>query len=175
MNSLERLKKWLWNRSLKQKLTNQSPLDIPKLNPAKKIGILFDATSESDRNTIKSFSDKLRSRGCNVTLLGYINKRLKHNLFDFLMYHKGLINWYGEPKSPDIVRFINNDIDILINLDTDDQAHMHFISALCRAKFKVGMSHQNGIPYQLILDSKYRENLKDVILELEIQLRKLSI
>jgi hypothetical protein len=175
MNSLERFKKWLLNRSLRQKLGSQPPVDIPKLNPARKVGILFDATSEADRNTIKSFSDKLRSRGCNVTLLGYINKKLKHNLFDFLMYHKGLINWYGEPKAQDIDRFVNNDIDILINFDTEDQMHMHFISAICRAKFKVGMSHQQEIPYQLILDSNYRDELKDVILELEIQLRKLSI
>ena len=157
MNSFESLKNWLWVRSLKSRQDDQSPIVIPTINPSKKVGILFDATRETNRKSINNFCNKLRGRGCNVTLLGYINKNLKHNLFDFLIYHKGMINWYGIPGSSDIDRFISNDI------------------ALCRAKFKVSMAHKNGIPYHLILESKFQDDLNDVILELEIQLRKISI
>lgn len=175
MNSFESLKNWLWVRSLKSRQDDQSPIVIPTINPSKKVGILFDATRETNRKSINNFCNKLRGRGCNVTLLGYINKNLKHNLFDFLIYHKGMINWYGIPGSSDIDRFISNDIDILINFDTEDRKHLHYISALCRAKFKVSMAHKNGIPYHLILESKFQDDLNDVILELEIQLRKISI
>ena len=175
MSSLQRFKNWLLSRNLKKKLASQSPKDIPELNPSRKIGILFDATRESDRQAIKEYTRKLRDRGCVVTLLGFINKRLNHNLFDFLMYHKGLINWYGMPKSSDIDRFVDSDLDILFNLDPDDKRHMHIISAMSRAKFKVSMAHRNGIPYNLILDSKYKSEIRDVILELEIHLRKLSV
>jgi len=166
---------WLWNRSLEQRLSKQSSKQIPELNPCQKVGILFDATQEINRSIVKNYKRKLKQQGCEVYLLGFIDKKLKHNLFEFLMYHKGMVNWYEKPEAKDVEDFLNRKMDILFNLDMNNHLHMHYIAGAADAAFKVSLDHSFNKPYQLIMDIDHKDQLKNVISELETHLKKLSI
>lgn len=110
---------------------------------AQKIGIVYDATEESNRNLIKEYVRKVRSgMQKEVIALGYVDKKeLDHNFMAKLgldFFCNKNLNAYMLPKSTSVTNFIGEDFDILINFTTVTNFPIQYITAVSKAKFKIG-------------------------------------
>lgn len=113
---------------------------------AKKIGILYDSTSEKHYEVVKLLVKDIRNQHKDVMALGYYDKReLPDNRFAKLgldFFTKKSLNWYLKPHHHIISNFINTDFDILINLNIEKSFPLKYISAHAKAKFKIGRYHR---------------------------------
>ena len=131
-------------RRLRAKLKLQSAnRQAVSMEDAKRIGILFNATSGDDRHEIENFADLLRSNDKKVLVLGFIDGKFTHDIHNYLVFTKKNLNWYLEPSGDNVQRFEEEPFDILINAYTDECVPLEYISALSSAKFRVGIYHED--------------------------------
>lgn len=58
-----------------------------------------------------------------------------------ILTHKDL-NWYGLPKPGPVDDFINTEFDILLNIALNQSLQFDYVTALSRARFKIGSSKE---------------------------------
>src|ERR1700757_840456 len=91
-----------------------------KLNDAKTIGILFDATDNNTFETIKKFIEKLKTYTKNVHAIGYVNEKITPNYSyiktDIDLFNKKELTSFYKPQSPYIKTFIEEEKDLLIDI-----------------------------------------------------------
>ncbi len=170
------LKEKLYKRGLQKILDNQkneSKKEI-KLNPAKNILILFDGTEISNRQIILDFSGKLKDSGKNVKLLSFIDSKGELMDFGMAVYNNSSVNWYGIPKKHILELLENSKFDILLNLNSTDKNHLHILACKANADFKVSLPTQYSHNFTLILNTKEKKNLKNILNEIMTYLYKFS-
>src|SRR6201993_598800 len=108
-----------------------------KLNDAKTIGILFDATSNDTFETVKKFIEKLKAYTKNVHAIGYIDEKITPNYSyiktDIDLFNKKELKKLYQPQSPYIKTFMDDEKDILIDANIHDKLPLKFIVASSRA------------------------------------------
>lgn len=113
------------------------------LEPARSIGIIFNARDERTFKQIREFTDKLRGGGLrSVRALGFVPKgevaSFLQSSQDFDFFTREDFNWYYKPQGRKVVGFVSEEFDILIDLRINKFIPLLFIVGLSRAKFKVG-------------------------------------
>jgi hypothetical protein len=120
---------------------------LVNLHHAVNIGILYNVTSQTTFQIVKTLVKDLTTRQRQVMALGFVNRKSIPNycIAANSGYHFNLrdLNWYGAPKNDYIHEFINKEFDILIDLSLDDVFVFNYISGLSRSKFKVGRHNDN--------------------------------
>ena len=118
---------------------------------AKRIGILYDSTSEKHYEVVKLFVKTIRAQQKDVLALGYYDKKelpeTRYAKLGLDFFTRKSLNWYLKPHHPVINNFINSDFDILINLNIEKSFPLKYISAHAKAKFKIGRYHKLNTPY----------------------------
>ena len=118
---------------------------------AKKIGILYDSTSERNYEIVKKFVKDIRAQQKDVLALGYYNKKelppMRFSKLGLDFFTKKSLNWHLKPHSTVINNFINADFDILINLNIEKNFPLKYISARSKAKFKIGKYDKKNTPF----------------------------
>ncbi len=131
---------------------------------AKTIGILFSAAHQESYTIAKNFMSSLHKQNVDVTGLAYVKTK---EALTFFPYHEGIsffaltdTNWYRSPLHPKVLEFINQPIDILIDLASDESLHLKYIVGLSRARFKVGKGNdkQKNL-YDFMLDVKPEKSM----------------
>jgi hypothetical protein len=135
---------------------------------AKKIGILYDATSDKNYEIVKQFVKEIRAQQKDVLALGYVDKNELPNMrfaklgLDF--FTRKAVNWKMKPQHASVSNFINHDFDILINLHTEKCFPLKYISAMTKARFKIGKYDQKNFPFcDMMIEAKENIGLKDFI------------
>lgn len=112
------------------------------LSYAKSVGIIFNATSNKSFDLVKDLVKILTEKGIKCNTIGYINSK---KIGEHYLYRKGFafitnkqLNWYYKPTDEQADEFINTEFDILINLSISDDFPVQYLTALSKAKFKVG-------------------------------------
>jgi hypothetical protein len=130
---------YLFQQELKK--TGRTAVIIP-FTQAKTIGIIYNATSDNDYEIIKNYVRDIRSKSKEVLALGYIDsKRLPENRMMKLgldFFTRKALNWKMKPGSSIVNNFISKDFDILICLNPENNLPLKYLSALTKAKFKIG-------------------------------------
>lgn len=130
------------------------------MDEAKRIGILFDATSGDDRQEIENFADLLRSHDKKVLVLGFIDSNYTHDIHNYLVFTKKNLNWYLEPSGDQVNRFLDEPLDILINAYSRECLPLEYISALSHAKCRVGIYHEEKTySYDLMINMNREADL----------------
>ena len=139
MNLLKKSKILAHQIFLKKKLRNFHPeRKFLNIDDAKEIGVLFDATEESQREIVNRFVKKLKKENKAVELLGFIRQPKMAVNIDFPFFTKKNLNWFYRPEGENISYFIRKPFDILINAHTHNNSSLEYIAALSHAKFRVG-------------------------------------
>jgi hypothetical protein len=171
------LQEKLYKRSLKKILSDKS-LNSNKeirINPSKKILILFDGTENSDRQIVLGFANDLKEAGKNVKLLSFINTKGELMDFGMAVYNNSSINWYGFPKKHILELLESQQFDILLNLNVSDKNHLHILAIKAKADFKVSLPTKYQNDFTLIINAKEKKDLKKILDEINKYLSKLTI
>ncbi|RMG80120.1 MAG: hypothetical protein D6714_15240, partial [Bacteroidetes bacterium] len=164
MNFLNKLKLHAHNYFLQKELSkhrvNHQSVDFEN---AETIGLLFDATQLSERETILRFAEKLKKQGKKVTLLGFVDDKVGHDGFPFSYFDKSQLDWALRPKSEAVRRFIETPFDILLNLCPAALPGLDYIAALSHAKFRVGPATEKIFCYELMVETAPSNNLQSFI------------
>lgn len=163
---------YFFKDQLKKKKTATSSKSKVNLEKAKSIGILFDATDLSQRQTVLNYAEKLKNQRKQVKLLGFFDNRLKDNNFTFRHFNRTNIDWAMRPKGEMVNEFLNQKFDLLLHINMETNLHSEYISALSNASFKVGPVTDHVFCYDLMIDMPNEQNLSKFISQMEGLLKK---
>lgn len=111
------------------------------LDSAVTVGILFDATNESDIDDVKRFVSALNKEGKRVDVLGMVNTRLELGVHScevgFNYFAADDCNFWCYPKGVAALQFITQSFDILLNVSPGICLSTDYIVGMSKAKFKV--------------------------------------
>lgn len=179
MRFIQNMRMWAYRRSLKQQLRKrpepQGKGEV-NLNNANTIGILFDATELSVRDTILHYVENLRKRGKrSIKLLGYFDDLTDSENHPFDYYNRKQVDWAFRPQGEQIQNFIKQDFDLLMNINPASLIHTEYIAALSHAKLRVGPYTEHTYCYDLMIDLSPQAGLKQFIEQMETLLGKTNI
>jgi hypothetical protein len=147
----------LGNYILRKKIKSSSrKKQLHNFETAKTAGILFDAGDTESFKYIKDFSKFLKSENIKPQLLGYIeSKEVPDEMVlwdDCDIVSINEIDWLLKPSSPEALRFINTEYNILFDLSLTHYFTMCYISKLSSAIFKVGRYTEEDNDFDLMID-----------------------
>ncbi|OFX68905.1 MAG: hypothetical protein A2X12_05175 [Bacteroidetes bacterium GWE2_29_8] len=172
MNIIDKIKYRLGYIMLNKELENlKRDKVLSNLKTAKKIGILYYLESEKQYNVISDFVKSLQEEHKTVKALGMIpEKTVPHYCFPKIFYDYITVkdlNWYYKPNAICVRDFINTEYDILIDLTTENSFTIEYISALSKAKLKVGKADNlRKKYYDIMIDIEKNKDLKYLILQI---------
>lgn len=166
-----RLQDYLLERKLQQNVVKRYPGDYES---AKKIGLLFNATDQQQRQTVLSFAKTLESKGKKVQLLAFYDDKKQQPNFTFKHFSQKELNFFRRPKGLFVDDFIAEPFDILINLFLVEEPALEYISALSKAQLRVGPYTERTYCYDLMIDTSNRQDLSRFIEQIEFLLNKMN-
>jgi hypothetical protein len=150
----------------------ERPHQSVSLAQADKIGIIYDATDEKDYEVVTQYLRFLRNKQKEVKTLGYVDsKKLPQNQFAKLgidFFTNRHLNWALIPTHPLVANFINEKFDILINLSINKCFPLQYISAVSKAKFRIGRYESRHVHYyDLMINIQADFTLKEFIEQID--------
>jgi len=122
-----------------------------------KVGILMDATDESERMLALTFVNQLKKKAGSVQILGYIDKKEFKEELPFENFCKKDLDWLWRPKDALAEKFRQQKFDLLINLCQTDCYPLEYLTVSTTANYKIGALTDYPNNYDLMLDSKSLE------------------
>ena len=175
------LRVWLGhNRFMKEMKKIVREPEIVSFEEAGRIGILYDATDERDSDSVKKYIKEIRANyKKDILAMGYVDKKETHKSqyaqFGLDFFTRKDLNFQMIPVNPIVINFINNDFDILINLNSGKCFPLRYISAMSKARFRVGRySNNNTIYFDMMVKLHGEPPIRTVIEEIEHFLRLLK-
>jgi hypothetical protein len=146
---------YILRKKLKKTKRNKQMIGF---EPAKTIGVLFKTLNRSEFEEIKKFLLHLTDSSKQVYALGFVDHK---KIPDFYLLSKGM-NYFSRkelsasfiPKSKAAEEFINKPIDILVDLSTDNNFPLYYISSLSKAHFKIGKMTDKRDCYDFMIDTR---------------------
>ena len=173
MSFLNDIKRGIQQRTLKKQLSKKErKTGEMNMAKAKLIGLVFDATNLSERNTVLAYADQLKKAGKKVKLLAHFEQAPQEDSFSFKYYTKKDINWKGTPTGQSIKDFLEQAFDLFIHLNLTTNLHSESIAGLSDASLKIGPVTENVHCYDLMIDPAKNQNLSDFIKQVEALLQK---
>ncbi len=137
---------------------------IVNLDNAKTIGVLYLANNKEQELIGKEFLEFLTAKGKKVTGLAFIKKLEKDREVGLPHITNKNVNFFYTPKGKLTEDFIKQKFDLLINLYTDEQLPLEYISALSPAKYRIGRFNETKTDsFDLMIDISEGEWLTEYI------------
>jgi len=118
---------------------------------AETIALIFDATNKEEFELIKKYIKKLKENKRKVRAIGFYDGKeeptLMSSKLEYDFFSRKQLKWYLKPNDPIVENFILEPFDLLINLSMNYKTPLLYVTALSRAKFKVGKEHPKYAPY----------------------------
>jgi len=135
---------------------------------AQVIGVLFKTNNYNEFQLVKNFLHYLKELDSKIIALGYIDSK---KVPDYYLLVKGInfftrksVNFLYIPKHEAVNDFIEQPLDMLIDLTTEDIFAIKYIGALSNAKFKIGMRQKRMEKYyDLMIDIEKDRTLVNLI------------
>lgn len=167
------IKTYLQERALKKALLNEHRnRQFVSLSNAAHIGLVCIVDNERNWRAILDFSKTLQQYGGRVWILGVFYGNLKPLWMVETIAHslcsETEMNIYGLPRGVMVNDFIHRPLDILIDVSSAPNFQCRYISALSRARFKIGESHPANMAYydyllQIKQELSFEEKFKQII------------
>ncbi len=182
MGIIKNIKLSVANNSLKQELKQhkrESRANKFNFNEIKTVGILFDASNTEDYDLVKRYVVYLREHSKKVKVLGFFSTKqipsLTYSKLEYDFFSLKELNWYGKPSTHIINNFIAEEYDLLIDLNIYDHFALRYISALSKAKFKVGKYKEKDEEiYDMMIDSDNTQKLKYFLRQVDTYITMLN-
>ena len=168
MELIEKIKKWQGQRQINKLITNRQNQYFIGFNQAKTIGLLYDATKETNFKAIRKLTEEIKLDGKKVLSMGYVNLPELENFHiqprEFGFFCNKDLNWFKKPEEPEVKDFCNTTFDILIDLNISDHLPIQFILAQSKAHFKLGRYSKTNIKYfDMLIDISGKKNIDFII------------
>ena len=122
----------------------------------KTIGVLLNDDEAIDLKWFETLAKTLKINPNNFQVVSFTKeKKLEEQVFNNT-YNEKSIGWKGKVKHPDLKRFIDTDFDVFISYYSEDSLLLNVLTAISKAKFKVGV-------FQI------DERLNDLIIKTEVK------
>ncbi len=167
-----------------RKILRQKASDIRRgkfagnINSIKSIGIVWDASEDSEFRFLAQFHQSMADRGINVNIIGYYPGKILPDRLTAIRYlwciKKEDLNFFYLPVCEEAKKFIKIPFDVLIDMNFNNILPLEYITALSPASLKIGLFNDglNSNFFDLMLDIKKpadpREYLSNVIHYLEM-------
>ncbi len=140
---LQRIKSYFYRRHLKQRMRSHSVSHaVWNMDTAKRVGILFIADDFGQMDLIEEYANKLRAQKKDVEILGYMATVIQQSedviQLNFPVFSKNDVNWYGVPRSENVLNFMTEEFDILLNVYVQPLPALTYISTFSKASYRVG-------------------------------------
>lgn len=139
---------------------------------AKSIGILFDANEPDIRKHILQYAGTLRKKGKQVRLLGYLSQQQEGEEFPFRTFSPKDQDWRYCPKSDEALDFMAQPFDLLFFLGLQSTIWSEYLTALSKAKLRVGPPTEHTYAYDLMIEVPEQAGLPAFIKQMENLLGK---
>jgi hypothetical protein len=141
---------------------------VVNFEEAETIALVFDATNKEEFELVKKYIKKLKENKRKVRAIGFYDGKeeptLMSSKLEYDFFSRKQLKWYLKPNDPIVENFILEPFDLLINLCMNYKTPLLYITALSRAKFKVGKQHPKYAPYyDLMFDVEDNVNLQNFI------------
>ena len=149
----KRIGKYILDRKLQKRHREMRSI---ALKDAKSIGIIFNSKDNLSLKIAKEFQQQYLAKGVNVDILGFHHKRkteethISTEISNFV--NSKDFNYFYQPKTESILKFIEKPYDILIVFYPKDHFQIRVLSCLSMAKFKVGNGKLNHHSFDLSIE-----------------------
>lgn len=139
------------------------------MEEAKTVGILFDATQPENFDLIKKYIIYLKDMKKRVRAIGFYNQKetppMAYSKLEYDFFTLKDLNWYNFPDNIYVRNFIEDEYDILLDLNIYDSFPLRYVSAVSKAKFKVGKKspgnyRENNSTFDLMIDADASKGIK---------------
>ena len=144
------------------------------LDKAQSIVMMFIDDDLNKQKAILNFAKELNQQGKSVKMLAYIPAKETPEHLPYEAFSKKDIDWIFRPKSNNVNEFQNTPFDILFNFTSTTNKPLEYISALSRAKFRIGTLSENTLCYDLMVDCKSNSNITKIIEQMKFYLGKMN-
>lgn len=154
----------LLNKLMSQHARKISPHKF-NFNAVRKVGMLFDASNPEDYELVKRYVVYLREHSKKVKVLGFFSEKkipdYTYSKLEYDFFSVKETNWFGKPLTHIIDNFIEEEFDLLIDLNIRDHFSLKYVSALSKARFKVGKYKEADEKiYDMMIDADNTQTLK---------------
>lgn len=152
-----------------QKLKNHQPYKMVfNLFKANYIGILFDADSEKNIESVLAYESRLKQLDIKVRLLGYYNSQFNGKEVSFPFFCKSGLNWYNIPNDIEVENFTRYKFDILINAYQKKLKPLEYVSLFSNAKFRIGRYFDGDGPHpsDMMINTEETQTMEEFISQL---------
>jgi hypothetical protein len=146
---------------------------------ARQIGIIYDATRDTDYELVKNYVRGMMKDSREVVALGYVDSNempadryMKLGL-DF--FTRKSLNWRMKPKNAIVSSFLKREFDILICLTTVPSIPIRYVTALANARFKIGRYENSGTDiFDFMVKVEPNTGLKPLIEQVDHYMKMIS-
>lgn len=168
--------RWQLNREVKKAHKKNKRLSLEQ---AQHIGIVYNAESKENEQTVNQYANDLRAEGKKVFLLGYVNLKQLPQSKKFLLnsefFWKEKLNGINLPIKGKIGQFLQLEFDLLLNLYHEPLLPMQAIAAYSNARYRVGAQMEDGLNYyDAIIDTGSKKDLRYLIEQMDFYLRNIK-
>lgn len=173
---LESIRSALYKKSLHRVLATQKRhRQAHNFSSAKKIGILFDATTEQTRHEVMTYAAQLVDREKSVRMFGYFKTKQPPESHAFNFFYQKETTWINVPKSEKAKSFAEEHFDLLIYLDPEECLPLEWLAASSQAAMKVGYATTRPNDFDLLLETPGDKGLPYFIEQLHLYLDKIVL
>ena len=164
---------------LKEFAETRRNISVANLENAKTIGILFDSSDPEEFELVKRYVLYLKDWKKKVKAIGFFSQKKIPNLtyskleYDFFTLKE--LNWYHKPSNIYIRNFIHEETDVLIDLNIHDRFPLKYISAMSKAKFKIGKySDADKFIYDMMIETDKKQGMKYFLRQVDTYLQMVN-
>ncbi|GAB4500446.1 MAG: hypothetical protein OHK0019_38900 [Saprospiraceae bacterium] len=173
---LESIRSALYKKSLQRVLATQKRRrQAHNFSSAKKVGILFDATTEKTRHEVMDYAKSLVESGKSVRLFGYFKTKQPPEGHAFNFFFQKETTWAGVPKSEKATAFAEEKFDLLIYLDSKECPPLEWLAAASQAAMKVGFATDRPNDFDLLLETPDNKGLPFFLEQMQFYLDKIVL
>lgn len=150
------LKKIFRKNALKTKAKNKAKTFI-NLDDLKRVGILFERNNNTTATNMAKLAKFLYDQGIQIDVLAYVNLKKPTEELEtkkgLKLFFKRDLNWFGKPKTEEVINFMKQRFDLLIKADFSAAFPLAFICAQSNASLVAGPKDNLSPYYDFILES----------------------
>jgi hypothetical protein len=179
MQLLKKTRRKLGEYFLKKEMAySQRICFFQNFEKAKTIGIVFNASIIEDFQLVQKYVKYLKGLNKQVKALGYFSTGeipdITYSKLEFDFFTKKHLNWHLKPQRSFIDNFILEEFDLLLVIDLKNDFPLRYISALSRAKFKIGNLIADTQIYDLMIEVEEGKGIKYFLKHLDHYLMQLN-
>src|SRR5690606_6334388 len=88
-------------------------------------------------------------------------------------FNRKEVDWLWRPKGEAVDTFMDTEADLLVYMGTQNRPWLHYIAALSRARFRVGLAGSSADCYELMIDLGTKKDWKEYLRQVEFFLQKM--